>query len=60
VKKKIRIDEQKCNGCGLCVKGCHEGAIKIIQGKARLMSDLYCDGLGACLGKCPEGAIIIG
>lgn len=55
----IKIDEEKCNGCGLCVNGCQEGAIKIIQGKARLIGDLYCDGLGACIGTCPEGAITI-
>lgn len=55
----IRIDEEKCTGCGLCVPNCHEGALKIIDGKARLISDLMCDGLGACLGHCPEGAITI-
>jgi Pyruvate/2-oxoacid:ferredoxin oxidoreductase delta subunit len=60
VKRNIvRIEETKCNGCGLCVKACHEGAIQIIDGKARLVSDIYCDGLGACLGKCPEDAITI-
>lgn len=53
----IQIDEEKCNGCGLCVPNCHEGALQIIDGKARLISDLFCDGLGACLGHCPEGAI---
>jgi Pyruvate/2-oxoacid:ferredoxin oxidoreductase delta subunit len=53
----IEIDEEKCNGCGLCVPGCPEGALQIIDGKARLISDLFCDGLGACLGECPEGAI---
>ena len=55
----IKIDEDKCNGCGLCVPNCAEGAIQIIDGKARLISDLLCDGLGACLGHCPEGAIAI-
>lgn len=55
----IVIDENKCNGCGLCVPNCPEGAIQIIDGKARLVSDLCCDGLGACLGHCPEGAIMI-
>jgi len=55
----IKIDEEKCNGCGLCVPNCHEGALQIIDGKVRLISDLMCDGLGACLGHCPEGAIII-
>jgi NAD-dependent dihydropyrimidine dehydrogenase PreA subunit/phosphohistidine swiveling domain-containing protein len=55
----IHIDEDKCNGCGLCVPACHEGAIKIIDGKARLAGDSLCDGLGACLGECPQGAITI-
>jgi Pyruvate/2-oxoacid:ferredoxin oxidoreductase delta subunit len=53
----INIDENKCTGCGLCIPNCPEGAIQIIDGKARLVSDLMCDGLGACLGHCPEGAI---
>jgi NAD-dependent dihydropyrimidine dehydrogenase PreA subunit len=53
----VRIDESKCDGCGLCVPNCAEGAIQIIDGKARLISDKYCDGLGACLGECPKGAI---
>lgn len=55
----IRIDEEKCNGCGLCIPNCPEGAIQLIDGKARLVSDLFCDGLGACLGHCPEDAITI-
>lgn len=55
----IRIDEQKCNGCGECVPNCAEGAIQIIDGKARLISDMFCDGLGACVGHCPTGAISI-
>lgn len=55
----IKIDEEKCNGCGLCIPGCPEGALQIIDGKARLISDLMCDGLGACIGECPEGAIEI-
>lgn len=55
----IKIDEAKCTGCGLCVPNCAEGAIQIIDGKARLVSELLCDGLGACLGHCPEGAITI-
>ncbi|MCK4569580.1 MAG: 4Fe-4S binding protein [Bacteroidales bacterium] len=55
----IKIDEDKCNGCGLCIPGCPEGALQIIDGKARLVSDLMCDGLGACIGDCPEGAIEI-
>lgn len=56
-RKIIKIDEEKCNGCGLCVPDCAEGALQIVDGKARLISDLFCDGLGACLGSCPEGAI---
>jgi len=58
-RKIIKIDEEKCNGCGLCIPSCPEGAIQIIDGKARLISDLFCDGLGACLGHCPQGAITI-
>ncbi len=53
----ITIDEEKCTGCGLCIPNCPEGALQIIDGKARLVSDLFCDGLGACIGHCPEGAI---
>ena len=53
----IKIDEEKCNGCALCVQGCHEGALQLIDGKAVMISDLYCDGLGACIGECPVGAI---
>ena len=55
----IEIDEAKCDGCGLCVPACEEGAIRIVGGKARVVSDTYCDGLGACLGHCPRGAISI-
>lgn len=55
----VKIDENKCNGCGLCIPNCHEGALQIIDNKARLISDLMCDGLGACLGHCPEDAITI-
>jgi len=55
----IKIDEELCNGCGLCVEGCHEGALQMIDGKARMISDLYCDGLGACIGDCPVGAITL-
>lgn len=55
----IQIDEERCTGCGLCATGCHEGALQIIDGKARLVSELYCDGLGACIGDCPVGAISI-
>jgi len=58
-RKIIKIDQEKCNGCGLCIPDCPEGALKIIDGKARLISDLFCDGLGACIGTCPEGAITI-
>ncbi|MEJ2470311.1 MAG: 4Fe-4S binding protein [Desulfuromonadales bacterium] len=59
IRKMVKIDEEKCNGCGLCVPSCAEGAIQIIDGKARLIADNLCDGLGACLGDCPEGAITI-
>jgi NAD-dependent dihydropyrimidine dehydrogenase PreA subunit len=55
----LKIDEELCNGCGLCVPNCHEGALQIIDGKVRLVSELMCDGLGACIGYCPEGAITI-
>ncbi len=58
-RKIIRIEEEKCDGCGLCIPDCPEGALQIIDGKARLISDLFCDGLGACLGSCPQGAITI-
>ncbi len=59
LRKVVRIDEEKCNGCGVCIPACAEGALQIVGGKARLISDRYCDGLGACLGECPEGAITI-
>ncbi len=55
----IKIDDSKCTGCGACIPNCHEGALQIIDGKARLISDLFCDGLGTCIGHCPEGAIIL-
>ena len=55
----VKIDEEKCNGCGLCVSACAEGAIKLINGKAKLISEVYCDGLGACIGHCPQDAITI-
>ena len=58
-RKIIDIDEDKCNGCGLCIPNCPEGALQIIDGKARLVSDLFCDGLGACIGHCMQGAINI-
>ena len=56
-RRIIKIDEEKCNGCGVCIPDCPEGALQIIDGKARLVSDLFCDGLGACIGTCPQGAI---
>jgi len=55
----IKIDKEKCNGCGLCIPSCPKGALQIIDGKAALISDLFCDGLGACIGHCPQGAINI-
>jgi Fe-S-cluster-containing hydrogenase component 2 len=55
----VNIDEEKCNGCGECVQACAEGAIKIIDGKAKLISEIYCDGLGACIGHCPQDAITV-
>jgi NAD-dependent dihydropyrimidine dehydrogenase PreA subunit len=58
-RKIIRIDEDKCNGCGLCIPSCAEGALQIVDGKARLITDKLCDGLGACLGDCPQNALII-
>lgn len=58
-RKIITIDEKKCNGCGICVNACHEGAIQMVDGKAKLISDEYCDGLGDCLPGCPTGAIEI-
>ena len=58
-RKIIQINGEKCDGCGLCIPNCPEGALQIIDGKARLISDLFCDGLGACIGHCPRGAIII-
>lgn len=57
IRRIIHIDEEKCNGCGKCVHACHEGAIDLVNGKARLMREHYCDGLGDCLPSCPTGAI---
>lgn len=59
IREIIKIDQEKCNGCGQCIPGCPEGALQMIDGKARLISDLFCDGLGACIGECPVGAIEI-
>ncbi|MFW5754621.1 MAG: ATP-binding protein, partial [Marinilabiliaceae bacterium] len=59
IREVVKIDESLCDGCGLCVPNCHEGALQIIDGKARLISDLLCDGLGACIGHCPQGAITV-
>jgi len=59
VRTVVQIDEEKCDGCGLCVPGCAEGALQIVDGKAKLVSDVYCDGLGDCLGECPQGAITL-
>ena len=58
-RKIIKIDEELCNGCRLCIPNCPEGANQIIDDKARLISDLFCDGLGVCIGHCPQGAITI-
>ena len=57
MRRIIRIDEEKCDGCGICANACHEGAIRIVDGKARLVSETYCDGLGDCIGECPRSAI---
>lgn len=59
IREVVKIDEAKCNGCGVCIPECHEGALQIIDGKARLVSDLMCDGLGACLNHCPQDAMTI-
>ncbi|NLM21494.1 MAG: 4Fe-4S dicluster domain-containing protein [Peptococcaceae bacterium] len=58
-RKIVEIDQEKCNGCGLCIDACHEGALQLVDGKAKLVSDEYCDGLGDCLPECPTGAIRI-
>ena len=57
LRQVVKIDEEKCNGCGDCLTACAEGALEIVEGKARLIGEVYCDGLGACLSICPEGAI---
>lgn len=57
IRKIIEIDEERCDGCGQCVPSCAEGAIQLVDGKARLVAEKYCDGLGACLGECPQGAL---
>ena len=59
IRKIVKIDEEKCDGCGACLLSCAEGALQIIDGKAKLISEKYCDGLGACLGECPQGAITV-
>jgi ferredoxin len=59
LRKIIEIDEERCDGCGQCVPGCAEGALQVIDGKAKVMADKYCDGLGACIGECPNGALTI-
>lgn len=59
LRKIVKINEEKCTGCGLCIDACHEGALQLVNGKARLVSDSYCDGLGACLPECPADAISI-
>ena len=58
-RRIVRIDDEKCNGCGLCIPNCAEGALQVVEGKAKLITDKFCDGLGACLGHCPEDAITI-
>lgn len=59
LREVVKIDEELCDGCGECIPNCHEGGLQMIDGKARLVSDLMCDGLGACLGHCPQGTIFI-
>ncbi len=57
IRKVVEIDEELCDGCGICIPSCHEGALEIVDGKARIVADRLCDGLGACLGECPRGAL---
>ena len=59
IRNIIQIDEEKCDGCGDCIGSCAEGALQLVNGKAKLVSDVYCDGLGACLGECPTGALTV-
>ena len=59
IRRIVHIDEEKCNGCGLCAQACHESAIGMVNGKAKLLRDDYCDGLGDCLPACPAGAICL-
>jgi len=59
LRKIVEIDEEKCDGCGVCIPSCVEGALQIVDGKAKLISEIYCDGLGACLGECPQDAITV-
>ena len=59
IRKIIQIDEGKCDGCGLCIPNCAEGALQIVDGKAKIVKDIYCDGLGDCLGHCPQNALTI-
>lgn len=59
VRKIVNINEDLCNGCGACIPRCHEGALQIVNGKAKIVKEMYCDGLGACIGQCPQGAITI-
>ena len=59
IRKIVKIDEEKCNGCGLCISACHERALQLVDGKAKLVSESYCDGLGNCLPQCPAGAITL-
>ncbi len=58
-RKIIKIDQEKCDGCGLCLPSCPEGALQIVDGKAKLVKESFCDGLGACLGECPQGALSV-